>query len=121
MKGDIEILNTKNIRSLPESSTIFGRSILIVGLMASSIIYFSFVSRTGELNSKRQIEYHNLENKIFRGENPLADLDSDGKISPLEKGLAYNSMGVESYEDKPTLEQLRGYVNWKEFESNELQ
>lgn len=126
MKGIIEGLSPEDVRkekisSFPEPSTIFGTSILIGGLVVFSLFYSFNSFKTGELNLKNQREYKKLENRIFRGENPLADLDSDGKINPLEKGLAYNSMGIESYDDKPTLEQLRSYVNWKESERNELQ
>lgn len=93
---------------------------VIAPLFTSFVLYTAGASQTGEVSLSRIKEYFRLENKIFRGENPLADENHDGKISLIEKASAYEEMGAYFEGERPSLEALRFYIAKKSLEKNIL-
>jgi hypothetical protein len=93
---------------------------IIAPVFTSFVLYTAGATQTGEVSLSRIEEYFRLENKIFRGENPLADANHDGKISWIEKAFAYEEMGTYFEGEKPSLEALRFYIAKKSLEKNIL-
>lgn len=89
---------------------------IISGLLSGALIWGSQAYLTREINPKRIVEYYQLENKIFRGKKPLADIDKDGRVSRIEESSAYAYMGIYYRNQKHSLEDLRNYVKMKESE-----
>ena len=86
-------------------SCIIGFSLIYVA------VYPGLLFGTRECNPKGQWEYIQLNKKIFKGKNCLADTDKNGRLSLIEKAIAYEKIGIEDIHQRPTLEQLRQAVD----------